>query len=108
MGRTQLFISKEQTKGIPKLRHKEEKKKLIKLCLRKLKTIDDTEELLCKAVLITNTIRSIRQFNNNMETDFIAIINNDCDERDEAENVDYCESTSACDITRTNETKPES
>ena len=106
MGRTQLFISKEQTKGIPKLRHKEEKKKLIKLCLRKLKTIDDTEELLCKAVLITNTIRSIRQFN--METDFIAIINNDCDERDEAETVDYCESSLPCDINRTNDTKPES
>ena len=61
MVRKTLFIKHSPPQGIPKLRHKEEKKKLIKLCITKLKTIDDTESLLFKSVLITNTIRKIKQ-----------------------------------------------
>ena len=61
MVRKTLFIKHSPLQGIPKLRHKEEKKKLIKLCITKLKTIDDTESLLFKSVLITNTIRKIKQ-----------------------------------------------
>ena len=65
MARTKLFINRAPPKvlGIPKLRHKEEKKKVIKLCVKKLKTIEDTESLLCKSVLIVNTIRKLRQYN---------------------------------------------
>ena len=67
MARTKLFINQgpPKMKVIPKLRHKEEKKKIIRLCLKKLRTIEDTESLLCKTVLIANTIRNIRHFNNN-------------------------------------------
>ena len=36
---------------------------MIKLCVKKLKTIEDTESLLCKSVLIVNTIRKLRQYN---------------------------------------------
>ena len=67
MVRKTLFIKHSPLQGIPKLRHKEEKKKLIKLCITKLKTIDDSESLLFKSVLITNTIRKIKQM------DFIKI-----------------------------------
>ena len=63
MAKTKLFLKQTPHKlqGIPKLRHKEEKRRIIALCLNKLRTIEDTESLLCKAVLITNTIRNIRQ-----------------------------------------------
>ena len=72
MGKTELFMKQAPNKvqGIPKLRGKEEKKKIIKLCLKKLSTIDDTESLLCKAVLITNTIRSIKQFNDDYGSEY--------------------------------------
>jgi hypothetical protein len=40
MARTKLFLNQGPPKpqGIPKLRHKEEKKQMIKLCMKKLKT----------------------------------------------------------------------
>jgi hypothetical protein len=69
MVRKTLFIKHSPPKGIPKLRHKEEKKRLIKLCFKKLKTIDDSESLLFKSVLITNTIRKIKQMDF-IKTDF--------------------------------------
>ena len=73
MTRIKLFLNQEPPKlqGIPKLRHKEEKKKIIKLCLKKLRTIEDTESFLCKAVLITNTIRKIRQVNQQNSSEVI-------------------------------------
>ena len=61
MVRKTLFLKHSPPHGIPKLRHREEKKKIIKLCIQKLKTIDDSESLLFKSVLITNTIRNIKQ-----------------------------------------------
>eukprot|EP00091_Calanus_sinicus_P009994 TRINITY_DN23222_c0_g1_i1.p2 TRINITY_DN23222_c0_g1~~TRINITY_DN23222_c0_g1_i1.p2 ORF type:complete len:102 (-),score=31.95 TRINITY_DN23222_c0_g1_i1:102-407(-) len=69
MVRKTLLIKHSPPQGIPKLRHKEEKKKMIKLSITKLKTIDDSESLLFKSVLITNTIRKIKQMDF-METDF--------------------------------------
>ena len=64
MARTKLFLNKAPPKvqGIPKLRHKEEKKVMLKMCMKKLKRIVDTESLLCKSVLIVNTIRNLRQY----------------------------------------------
>ena len=74
MARTKLFINQGPPKlqGIPKLRHKEEKKQMIKLCMKKLKTIEDTESLLCKSVLIVNTIRKIRKFNQEYNLELIS------------------------------------
>ena len=73
MAKSKLFLEQTPHKlqGIPKLRHKEEKKRIIKLCLSKLRTIEDTESLLCKAVLITNTIRKIRQVNQQNSSEVI-------------------------------------
>ena len=69
MVRKTLFIKHSPLRGLPKLRHKDEKKKLINLCIKKLKTIDDSESLLFKSVLITNTIRKIKQMDF-IKTDF--------------------------------------
>ena len=46
--------------GHPKYRHKEEKKKLLKICVRKLRNMEDPEVLLCKAVLINNTLKHLQ------------------------------------------------
>ena len=35
---------------------------MLKMCMKKLKRIVDTESLLCKSVLIVNTIRNLRQY----------------------------------------------
>ena len=45
----------------PKYRHKEEKRKLLKLSCRKLKKLSDPESVLCKAVLINNTLKYLQQ-----------------------------------------------
>ena len=45
----------------PKYRHKEEKRKLMKLTCRKLKKLEDPESVLCKAVLINNTLKYLQQ-----------------------------------------------
>ena len=76
MARTKLFINQGPPKlqGIPKLRHKEEKKQMIKLCMKKLKTIEDTESLLCKSVLIVNTIRKIRKINEDYNLELISCL----------------------------------
>ena len=47
----------------PKYRHKEEKRKLLKLSCRKLKKLSDPESVLCKAVLINNTLKYLQQPN---------------------------------------------
>ena len=74
MARTKLFINQGPPKlqGIPKLRHKEEKRKMMKLCMKKLGTIEDTELLLCKSVLIVNTIRKIRKYNQEYNSELIS------------------------------------
>ena len=60
MVRRALYIKHAPQNGIPKLRMKEEKKKIMKLCNKKLKLIDDSESTLFRSVLITNTIRKIK------------------------------------------------
>ena len=46
--------------GHPKYRHKEEKTKMLKMCRKKLQKMHDPESLLCKAVLINNTLKYIQ------------------------------------------------
>ena len=64
MGRPTLHLGENVFKltGIPKLRQKEEKKIVMKMCLKKLRTIDDPESLLCKAVLINNTMNWLKLY----------------------------------------------
>ena len=45
----------------PKYRHKEEKRKLMKMTCKKLKKLEDPESVLCKAVLINNTLKYLQQ-----------------------------------------------
>ena len=47
--------------GHPKYRHKEEKKKMVKMSYKKLQKMDDPESLLCKAVLINNTLKYLQK-----------------------------------------------
>ena len=44
----------------PKYRHKEEKRKLMKMTCKKLRTLEDPESVLCRAVLINNTLRHLQ------------------------------------------------
>ena len=46
--------------GLPKLRHKEERKKILKMCVRKLQSIEDPENFLCRSVLINNTLKTLQ------------------------------------------------
>ena len=49
--------------GHPKYRHKEEKRKLMKMTCKKLKLLEDPESVLCKAVLINNTLKYLQNTN---------------------------------------------
>ena len=46
--------------GHPKYRHKEGKRNLMKMTCRKLKSLEDPESVLCKAVLINNTLKYLQ------------------------------------------------
>ena len=64
MTRFQLFIeeSKPEVLTVPKLRHKEEKNKILRMCHEKLKRIrTDREDGLSQSVLISNTIKVVKQ-----------------------------------------------
>ena len=50
-------FSSQKCLRLPKTQHKVERKKLVKLCHKKLQNIVDSEEILCKSVLINNTLR---------------------------------------------------
>merc|ERR1712193_447736 len=45
----------------PKYRHKEERRRVVRLSCRKLKKLSDPESVLCKAVLINNTLKYLQQ-----------------------------------------------
>ena len=53
--------------GHPKYRHKEEKKKMLKMSLKKLEEMENTEEILRRTVLINNTMKRLK--NNGFEGD---------------------------------------
>ena len=41
-------------------REREKRKKILKMCVQKLRDIDDPETVLCRAVLINNTFKSLK------------------------------------------------
>jgi len=41
-------------------RHRDQRKRIIKMCVKKLRDIDDPETVLCRAVLINNTFRTLK------------------------------------------------
>ena len=45
---------------------KEEKKRIYKMCLNKLQSIDNADSILCKTVLIKNTLRGIQKNNKDL------------------------------------------
>jgi hypothetical protein len=46
--------------GHPKYRAREERRRLLKLCQRKLRSIEDPEQILRRAVLINNTLKQLQ------------------------------------------------
>ena len=56
---TQNSASSAEVKS--KLRIREERKRVIKICVSKLQTIQDPESYLCKSVLINNTLKSMQR-----------------------------------------------
>ena len=56
---TQNYGSSAEVKS--KLRIREERKRVIKICVNKLQTIQDPESYLCKSVLINNTLKSMQR-----------------------------------------------
>ena len=46
--------------SLPRYRFKEERKKVLKMSVRKLKQIEDPETFLCRSVLINNTMKRIQ------------------------------------------------
>ena len=51
----------------PKYRHKEEKRKLMKMTCKKLRKLEDPESVLCRAVLINNTLRHLQNSAHNSD-----------------------------------------
>jgi len=41
-------------------KHREQRKKILKMCVQKLRDIDDPETVLCRAVLINNTFKTLK------------------------------------------------
>jgi len=46
--------------GLARDRTREQRKRIIKMCVQKLRDIDDPETVLCRAVLINNTFRTLK------------------------------------------------
>merc|ERR1711970_570093 len=88
MGRPALYLSEPQKilTGIPKLRHKEEKKIVIRMCISKLRDIQDPESLLCKSVLINNTVNWLKH-NGKQRTDIKCDFNKNCETNKEVSEV---------------------
>ena len=77
-----------QRKVMPKLRHKEERRRIVKTGMKKLRKIEDTDSVLCKSVLIVNTIRRISRTNCvDIHEDFNLSDGNDNEE--EADNPEH-------------------
>ena len=63
MGKSGLHgVKRHSMLGVPKYRHREERKKILKMCVKKLRSIDDPETFLCRSVLINNTLKQIQAF----------------------------------------------
>lgn len=61
MGRTSVMgVTKRPALLGLRDRHRDQRKKIIKMCVQKLRDIDDPETVLCRAVLINNTFRTLK------------------------------------------------
>ena len=61
MGRTSAPALMRRASGLGlRDRHKDQRKRIIKMCVQKLRDIDDPETVLCRAVLINNTFRTLK------------------------------------------------
>ena len=58
---TELLSSCDEARKRQRLR--EERKKILKICVNKLQMIQDPESYLCRSVLINNTLKTIQQEN---------------------------------------------
>ena len=82
--------------GHPKYRHKEEKKKMLKMSFKKLQKMEDPESLLCKAVLINNTLKYLQNKG-------VMVNNNNTEDRED--NID--DKTTTMDYNDTSDQKKE-
>merc|ERR1719471_1100422 len=61
MAKTPLhIIAKRQNTFGMKDKEREKRKRILKMCVQKLRDIDDPETVLCRAVLINNTFKSLK------------------------------------------------
>ena len=69
---------------------KEERKKILKICVNKLQMIQDPESYLCKSVLINNTLKSIQQQHRDLQHSRIKLKRQKNTFSDEIENKKMC------------------
>merc|ERR1712130_852016 len=55
-----IEVKRPSLLGHPKYRAREERRRLLKLCQRKLRSIEDPEQILRRAVLINNTLKQLQ------------------------------------------------
>jgi hypothetical protein len=60
MSKSELLVLARATAHVRKQKQKEERKKVLRMCVSKLQNIQDPELYLCKSVLINNTLRNIQ------------------------------------------------
>jgi len=60
MSKSELLVLARATQHVRRQKAKEERKKVLRLCVNKLQNIQDPELYLCKSVLINNTLRNIQ------------------------------------------------
>ena len=61
MARGELMVLARASMGHPARHAGEERKRVLKICVSKLQTIQDPEAFLCRSVLINNTLRQIQE-----------------------------------------------
>ena len=87
MGKSALHVlAKRSTPDfVMRDKEREKRKKILKLCVQKLRDIDDPESVLCRAVLINNTFKTLkytygRVFRSEPEAETITITHEDQEE----------------------------
>ena len=62
MGKSALHVlAKRSTPDfVMRVKEREKRKKILKMCVQKLRDIDDPESVLCRAVLINNTFKTLK------------------------------------------------
>ena len=61
MGKTGLHaLARRSAPGLAPDREREKRKRILKMCVQKLRDIDDPETVLCRAVLINNTFKTLK------------------------------------------------